>query len=303
MQEFKIDPKKITEPIFCRTHYLLPGLFFIIVKLKPIKFSVNNTPKFQMKKNLLLMLLTTAVFAGTAQTNTNAAPPRTVFAYGGACTKQFMQYIIGLTKKENPKICFIATATGDSPAAVTNWYTVCEGLPMRPYVQKTFVESYTERLSFEQKLLSMDAIVVSGGNTLNMIAVWKAQGIDTVLRKAYDKGIILCGGSAGSLCWFEGGTTDSRPQNLSIVHCMGFIQTSHCPHYHSELMRKPLYFENILKGKLSPGYAIDDKAGVVFENEKYIRTVAMDDKSNAYYVSVLNGQIDEKLLPVTELLK
>ena len=68
-------------------------------------------------------------------------------------------------------------------------------------------------------------------------------------------------------------------------------------------MRKPLYFSNILKGRLSPGYAIDDLAGIVFENEKYIRTVAADDKSNAYYVSAIDGKIDEKILPVTEILK
>ena len=84
---------------------------------------------------------------------------------------------------------------------------------------------------------------------------------------------------------------------------MGFIQASHCPHYHSEPLRKPLYFENILKGKLAPGYAIDDKAGIVFENEKYVKVVAIDDKSNAYYVSVVDGKIDEKLLPVEEIIK
>jgi len=174
---------------------------------------------------------------------------------------------------------------------------------MRPYVQKVYVASYTEKKSFEDNLLSMDAIVVGGGNTLNLMAIWKAQGIDTVLREAYNKGIILSGGSAGSLCWFQGGTTDSRPKDLSIVHGLGFIPTSHCPHYHSELLRKPLYFDNILKGKLSPGYAIDDKAGIVFENEKYVKSVALDDKNNTYYVSVVNGQVDEKLLPVTEILK
>lgn len=84
---------------------------------------------------------------------------------------------------------------------------------------------------------------------------------------------------------------------------LGLIQTSHCPHYHSEPLRKPLYFENILKGKLNAGYAIDDKAGIVFENEKYIRSVATDDKNNTYYVSVVDGKVDEKLLPVGEILK
>jgi len=238
-----------------------------------------------------------------AQENPNKNATRTIFAYGGSFTKPFIRYVIELTKKENPKICFLPTASADDPGAINNWYAACEDLPMRPYVQRAFVASYTSPKTFEENLLSMDAIVVGGGNTLNMIAIWKAQGIDTVLRKAYNKGIVLSGGSAGSLCWFEGGTTDSRPKELSIVHGLAFIPTSHCPHYHSEPLRKPLYFDNILKGKLSAGYAIDDLAGIVFENEKYTRSVAIDDKSNTYFVSLLNGQVDEKLLPAEEIIK
>lgn len=255
-----------------------------------------------MRRIWFVILLTSICFAGMGQ-GTHGTATRTIFAYGGGFTKQFMSYVITLTKKDNPKICFLPTATGDNANTINQWYTACEGLPMRPYVQRAFVASYTDSKSFEDNLLSMDAIIVGGGNTLNMMAIWKAQGIDTVLRKAYNKGIILGGGSAGSLCWFQGGTTDSRPKDLSIVKCLGFIQTSHCPHYHSEPLRKPLYFDNILQGRLSPGYAIDDKAGIVFENEQYVRTVAIDDKSNAYYVSVVNGQIDEKLLPVTQIIK
>ena len=256
-----------------------------------------------MRRIFIVILFLSFTISAMAQGNQSTNPIRTLFPYGGSVTKEFLHYIIRLTKKENPKICFIATATGDNPGAIVNWYSVCEDLPMRPYFQKSFIASYTETKSFEENLLSMDAIVVSGGNTLNMMAIWKEQGIDTVLRKAYNKGIVLSGGSAGSLCWFLGGTTDSRPRDLSIVKCMGFIQASHCPHYHSEPLRKPLYFENILKGKLAPGYAIDDKAGIVFENEKYVKVVAIDDKSNAYYVSVVDGKIDEKLLPVEEIIK
>ena len=230
-------------------------------------------------------------------------PTRTIFAYGGNYNRQFMQYVVTLTKKANPKICFLATATGDDAGYIVDWYGACEGFIVRPSLQHTYIASNTGKKTIEENLLSMDAIVVGGGNTLNMMAIWKAQGIDTVLRKAYNKGIILAGGSAGSLCWFQGGTTDSRPKDLSIVQGLGFIQTSHCPHYHSEPLRKPLYFENILKGRLSPGYAIDDMAGIVFENEKYVKSVAADSKSNTYYVSVIDGKVDEKLLPVAELIK
>jgi dipeptidase E len=256
-----------------------------------------------MKKTGFFILFLSICFTTMAQVNPKHEVTRTIFAYGGGFTKPFMRYVIALTKKENPRICFLPTASADNANTILAWYKACEDLQMRPYVQMTFVASYTEPKTFEENLLSMDAIVVAGGNTLNMMAIWKAQGIDTVLRKAYNKGIVLAGGSAGSLCWFQGGTTDSRPKDLSIVKGLGFIQTSHCPHYHSEPLRKPLYFDNILKGKLSAGYAIDDLAGIVFENEKYIKSVAVDDKSNTYYVSVINGQIDEKLLPVGEILK
>lgn len=262
--------------------------------------SLNLTP---MKKISFIISLLTICYTGMAQVNHPTEVTRTIFAYGGNFTKPFMRYVIALTKKQNPRICFLPTASADNAGGILAWYEACEDLPMRPYVQKAFVASYTEPKTFEENLLSMDAIIVGGGNTLNMMAIWHAQGIDTILRKAYNKGIILAGGSAGSLCWFQGGTTDSRPKDLSIVQGLGFIQTSHCPHYHSEPLRKPLYFDNILKGKLSVGYAIDDLAGIVFENEKYIRSVAVDDKSNTYYVSVIDGKIDEKLLPVAGIIK
>ena len=96
-----------------------------------------------MKKVKLIILSAVIGFSGKAQSNVNSVPTRTIFAYGGQFTKPFMQYVIKLTKKQNPKICFIATATGDNPNGILAWYTVCEDLPMRPYVQKTYVASYT----------------------------------------------------------------------------------------------------------------------------------------------------------------
>jgi dipeptidase E len=237
------------------------------------------------------------------QINENNKAIRTIFAYGGGFNKPIIRYVAALTKKKIPNICFLPTATGDNAHAIKAWYAACRYMPLKPFVQLSFINSVTTTKTFEENLLSMDAIVVGGGNTLNMMAIWHAQGIDTVLRAAYDKGIVLAGGSAGSLCWFQGGTTDSRPKELSIVDGLGFIETSHCPHYHSEPMRKPLYFDNILKGKLSAGYAIDDLAGIVFENEKYVKCVAVDAKNNAYYVSIVDGKIDEKLLPVAEIIK
>jgi len=182
-----------------------------------------------MKKIYCSIILLTLCFTGMAQVNPNNQPTRTVFAYGGNFTKSFMRYVIALTKKENPRICFLPTATGDNATTILAWYEACQDLPMRPYVQKSFIASYTEPVSFEENLLSMDAIIVSGGNTLNMMAIWKAQGIDTVLRKAYNKGIVMAGGSAGSLCWFQGGHYRFAAKGPDYCKMPGFYPNQSLP--------------------------------------------------------------------------
>ncbi|MDB4924807.1 peptidase E [Mucilaginibacter sp.] len=251
-----------------------------------------------MKKILAILLLLAVAIAGKAQT----APVRTIFASGGNYGKPFIKYVMALTKKKNPRICFMPTPSGDSEAAIATWYQNCEDLDMQPFIQPLYVSSYRQLKSFEEVLLSMDAIIVGGGSTLNAIAEWKAQGIDTILRKAYNKGIVLGGGSAGSLCWFQGGTTDSRPQALSICMGLGFLPYSNCPHWLKEQARRPLYTNALLTGKLNGGYACDDAAALLFENEKYVKSVAIDKSFKTYFISVEKGKIVEKYLPVTEII-
>jgi len=224
-----------------------------------------------------------------------------IFPSGGGPSKQFIQEIIKLTGKDRPKICFLPTASGDSEQGIIRWYELVHDLPVEPSVQKVWISSYNQKKSFEEVLLNVDAIVVGGGNTLNMIAIWKAQGIDKVLKKALEKGIVLAGGSAGSLCWFDNGTTDSRPSELSVVEGLGFLPFSHCPHYHSEEYRRPLYFKNIENGIFKPGYAIDDKAGIIFKNGKVFKVVTVSEKDNAYFVSMKNGKVVEEKLEATLL--
>lgn len=170
-------------------------------------------------------------------------------------------------------------------------------MPLRPYVLRTFINSSPDQKTFEEQILNYDAIIFGGGNRLNMLAIWKAQGIDTVLRKAYDEGIVLAGGSAGSLCWFTGGYSDSRPKQLSIVYGLGFLNFSHCPHYHSEPDKKPLYQQAILEGKLKEGYACDDMAGLLFLNNKMIKSVSLNTENNNYLISIENDKTKEELLP------
>ncbi len=221
---------------------------------------------------------------------------RKLFVYGGGSDKPIINHIIKLTKKENPKVCFVPTATGDSTVSIASWHSLCEGLPMRPHVMRVFIDSYTTKESFEEKLMKMDAVFVGGGNTLNMMAIWKSQGIDLALRKAYDSGILMTGASAGSLCWFESGTTDSRPKELSKVECLGWIKASHCPHYNVEEFRRPVYHDLITRKELSPGYACDNQSGIYFENENMIHCVSSNPKSKSYYVDLQEGKIVEREL-------
>jgi peptidase E len=227
---------------------------------------------------------------------------RKIVAYGAGYNPPFLKFIAGLTGKDVPRICFLPTASADGEQGIIRFYEMCTPLDVKPFVQKMFISSYNQKESFEEVLLSMDAIVVGGGNTLNMMAIWKAQGIDMILQKAWDKGIVLAGGSAGSLCWFEEGTTDSRPKELSKVTCLGFIKTSHCPHYDAEPQRRPLYHQYIKSKELKAGYACDNKAAIYFEDNAVKKVLAIDDNSNAYYVYEKNGEVIEEKL-AKEVLK
>ena len=219
-----------------------------------------------------------------------------IFITGGGFNATFISHLAKLTGKENPRLCFLPTASADNPYAINAWYQHCAGLDVKPFVQRMFISSYNQHQSFEEALLGMDGIFVGGGNTLNMLAVWKAQGVDKILQSAWEKGIVLSGGSAGSLCWFEQGTTDSRPKEITQIECLGFLKGSHCPHYDSEPTRRPLYHSYIKSKKLKDGYACDDLAAIYFEGNEVRSVVAMKEESNAYYVYLENGEIKERKL-------
>ncbi len=249
-----------------------------------------------MKKAIVLFCMT------FISASTLLSQDQYIFPYGGGQNKLFIKEIIKLTGKERPRICFLPTASGDSEQNIIRWYELVHDLSVEPYVQKVWINSYDEKKSFEDVLLSMDAIVVGGGNTLNMIAIWKAQGIDVALKKALEKGIILSGGSAGSLCWFDNGTTDSRPIELTVVHGLGFLPFSHSPHYHSEEYRRPLYHKNIENGIFKAGYAMDDYSGIIFKNGKPFRIVSLGEEYNCYFVSMKDGKLVEEKLKA-EIIK
>lgn len=221
---------------------------------------------------------------------------RKILIAGGGFGTSFIRYMAELTGKPRPKLCYLPTASADSPGNIINWYRNCAPLDVEPSVQESFIASTQQDRSWEEVFLSVDGIVVSGGNTLNQQAIWKAQGIDVVLRQAWDRGIVLGGASAGSLCWFEEGTTDSRPKELSIVRCLGFLKGSHSPHYDAEPGRRPLYQKLIASGEMKPGYACDNNAGIYFEDNEVKRVVSTRAGAKVYYVSRVGNTAVERVL-------
>ena len=221
---------------------------------------------------------------------------RKILIAGGGFGEAFIRYMASLTGKKRPRLCYLPTAAADRPDGIITWFRNCAALDVVPLVQESFIASSRQKQTWEEVLLSMDGIVASGGNTLNQQAIWKAQGIDVVLRQAWDRGIVLGGASAGSLCWFEEGTTDSRPKELSIVKCLGFLKGSHSPHYDREPERRPLYQKLIAAGELKPGYACDNDAGIYFEDNEVKRVVATRADAKVYYVSVVGGRVVERVL-------
>lgn len=224
------------------------------------------------------------------------AATRKILIAGGGFGEAFIRYMASLTGKARPRLCYLPTASADRPDGIITWFRNCAPLNVAPFVQESFIGSYRQTQGWDEVLLSMDGIVASGGNTLNQQAIWKAQGIDVVLKEAWDRGVVLGGASAGSLCWFEEGTTDSRPKELTTVQCLGFLKGSHSPHYDREAPRRPLYQKLIGSGAMKPGYACDNDAGVYFEDNEVKRVVHTRADAKVYYVSVVGGRVVEKVL-------
>ena len=223
--------------------------------------------------------------------------PRQILIAGGGFGTSFIRYMAGLTGKDRPRLCYLPTASADRESGIIRWYESCAPLDVVPMVQESFINSYDMEQSWEDVLLSMDGIVVSGGNTLNQQAIWKVQGIDEILSEAWDRGIVLGGASAGSLCWFEEGTTDSRPQEVTKIECLGFLRGSHSPHYDSEEVRRPTYHRLIRSGELKPGYACDNDSGIYFVDNEVRRVVKTRQEASVYYVALEGDQVVETELP------
>jgi peptidase E len=180
-----------------------------------------------------------------------------------------------------PRICFIPTASGDSPDYVGRFHRAYD--PVAETGRLTLFDRQVEDIP--AFLLEQDGIYVGGGNTLSLLAVWRAHGVDRALRAAHEAGVVLGGLSAGSICWFEGGTTDSFGPTLQPLDGgLGLIAGSHSPHYDGEPQRRPTYHALVGAGRLPAGLAIDDGAAAIFDGGRLVEVVASLAGKTAYRV-------------------
>jgi dipeptidase E len=214
-----------------------------------------------------------------------------IVAMGGASLRpedydpRLNAFVLGLARRARPRVCFVGTASGDSPDHVASFYRVfsahhsCE-----PADLGLFERTVADLRSF---VLAQDVVWVGGGNTASLLAVWRMHGLDVVLREAWEAGVVLSGVSAGMNCWFEASTTDSFDRSrLGPLHDgLGLLPGSACPHYDGEEHRRPLYRGLVSSGEFPAGYAADDAAALVFEGRELREVVTTVDGSTAYRVT------------------
>ena len=200
------------------------------------------------------------------------------------------KYILDQSEKDVPNICFIPTATGDNEAYKVNYYSTFSKLDCLP----SHLDFFKRTPDLKELILKQDIIFVGGGNTKSMLAVWKDWGLDLVLKEAYEKGVIMSGVSAGAICWFDQGITDSWAEDLKVMDCLGFIEGACCPHYDEEPQRKPSLNKFITEKVLKSCYAVDGGCALHIEDEKEFKSVVFSKNKNSFLVEMKDNKVAEK---------
>jgi peptidase E len=204
------------------------------------------------------------------------------------------RYVLSLAEKPQPKVCFVGTASAESETYIARFYAAFRTLPCLPSDLSLFKPHTADLRSF---VMEQDVIYVGGGNTRNLLVLWREWGLDAILREAWLSGIIMAGISAGSICWFSEGLSDSVvPGELAPLRCLGFLPGSNCPHYDGETERRPAYHRFILEGKLVAGLAADDGAALHFVGRDLKAVVSSRETAKAYSVRAIGGSVEESAM-------
>ena len=201
------------------------------------------------------------------------------------------RYITSLVKKNRPKICFIPTASGDNDLYKLNFY--------RAFSELNCITSHLDFFSrtenLKKKILSQDIIFVGGGNTKSMLAVWKEWHLDEILKIGYEKGIVMCGVSAGAICWFEKGITDSFSDKLEIIDCLGLVKGIACPHYDEEKEREPYVIDIIKNQKINSCICIEGNCALHIKNDINYKAINFGNKKKCIKIFKENEKLIQEL--------
>jgi peptidase E len=202
--------------------------------------------------------------------------------------------VLELTDARRPRICFVPTASGDHPAS-ERFLGAFPAPGFDASILRLFDRDVADIDAF---LGEQDVVYVGGGNTVSMLAVWRAHGVDRALRAAYDAGVVMAGMSAGANCWFEASTTDSYLLGRAdpLLDGLGFVPGSFTPHYGSEPARRPAVLELVASGALPPGFACDDYAAVHMVDGAFAEAIRSRPDARAFRVVPGDGGTREEPL-------
>ena len=200
---------------------------------------------------------------------------------GGFPDDALLDYALGHARGN--RILYVPTAGSEAPANAAStllWYDRLRERGTMTHL--SFFPWPPENL--RELTLAHDVVLVGGGNTANAIAIWRTHGFDTVLREAWEQGVLLTGCSAGMICWFEHGVTDSFGPELAPMDCLGFLPGSACPHYDGEERRRPVYTQLVRDG-FAAGVAADDDVALHYVGTDLREVVTSREGANAYRVT------------------
>jgi dipeptidase E len=205
-------------------------------------------------------------------------PEPQILAMGGYPDDVLLDHALGLAGGD--RILYVPTAGSENAAFTLLWYD-----RLRERGTMTHLNFFPwPPANLRELTLAHDAVIVAGGNTANAIAIWRAHGFDGILREAWERGVLLTGWSAGMICWFDHGVTDSFGRELAPMDCLGFVPGSACPHYDGEERRRPVYTQLVADG-FAPGIAADDDVGVHFTGTELREVVTSREGAAAYRVT------------------
>jgi peptidase E len=208
---------------------------------------------------------------------------------GAPAYRALEDWLLSLTGKERPRVLFVPTASAEARDYAVRFYAAFSGraevshldfFPWPPAELRDFV-------------LGHDLVYVGGGNTANMLAIWREHGMDEIAREAWQEGVVLSGVSAGMICWFEAGVTDSFGPQLESMECLGLVPGSACPHYDGEELRRPRFHE-LIAGGVPGGWAAEDGVALHFQGWEQPEALTALEGKAAYRVELRDGEVVEE---------